>query len=294
MKRKNTGKFDLDTVKEKVGALPPLPEAVTLVLRILDDPKSNASDITNIVIRDAGTASKILQLVNSAYFGLTNKVSDITHAITLLGFNEVRNMLLAVGTFGAMSLLAANKKDFRGMWKHSATCALLCRLIAGRLAGVPQDAAFAVGLFHDAGKLALMQYLPAQYRRISADAKLRSVSFLAAEPLVLDTDHTAIGQWMATDWELPAPVINAIGGHHDPEFARHDPLVTACHFANYICWLKGLDCPGSFGSRTLDLDLWKSFGLSSDNLDEFATKVDIEAELVDLILETSATKHRGR
>ncbi|MDQ7778276.1 MAG: HDOD domain-containing protein [Planctomycetota bacterium] len=283
MRKKTPRRIDLEDVKSKVGDLPSLPEAVTHVLRIMDDPSSNATDVTNIVVRDAGTAAKVLRLVNSAYFGLASKVSDIKHAVTLLGFKELRTLLLAAGSFGLLSKLGGEQKGFQEIWKHSATVAMLARRIVARRLELDQETAFATGLFHDAGKLALFGYMPIMYRKIVAEAKKQSISFFEAEKLCMDTNHAEIGQWMAGAWRLSPSVVAAIGLHHDAVNAPNEPYALVCEFANYICWLKGINGPGNFGQRTLDLALWKNFGLASDDLDALAAIADIESEFAEII-----------
>jgi HD-like signal output (HDOD) protein len=282
-------RLDLETLKLKIHTLPAFPEVTRLVLDLLNDPDMSGDAVANVVSRDASLTAQILRLVNSVYFGLPHKVSDLRHAIMMIGFRWMRNIALSMSLFRLFSSVSSRTQAFRSFWRHSAVAAGLGRRIAAKNVALENDIAYVATLLHDVGKLALMRYAPREYLRIVDTATKNNLSFYDSERLCCDTHHGEIAAWLCQQWNLAEEIVLAVRNHHDPEVYRADVYAKVIYLANYICWLKGLTCEGSSETQRLDTSVWDRFGLSAEDFDEITNYADTETEMADIILHIAET-----
>jgi HD-like signal output (HDOD) protein len=282
---------ELRSIVDKVTVLPTLPEIATLVLKLLDDPKSSGQEVQGVIIKDVALASQILKLVNSAYFGMPNRVSDLTQAIVLLGFRQIRNIVLML-SFARMVKTMGRKRrqDLDRLWRHCAVCAGLARRVALKNHKVNPDEAFVAGLTHDIGKLVLLRYSPKDYAEIVSLAKAHGKTFEEAEPLVLKTNHAEIGGWLGEKWQLAPSVVHAIKYHHTPEQRRKDDLTCAVYFADYASITKNVACAGTEKTDQLDIAAWERLGISQDGYFELMGAAESESEIANLIIEAACSE----
>jgi putative nucleotidyltransferase with HDIG domain len=219
-----------------VEALPTLPEVITQILALVDDPMVSAHRIAEVVGRDQAMVATILRLVNSPFYGLRGRITSIQHAVVLLGLRTVRNMALSsvlVKTFGVSS---ADQRFNRALlWRHTVACAVGARLLSQELRTIDPEEAFLAGLLHDMGMVILDQYFHPDFRRVLDRVVGQGQGLLEAEQEVLSSDHAAMGAILARRWNFPAPVIEAIARHHRPDLAEKSPQLTALvHLAHAL------------------------------------------------------------
>jgi HD-like signal output (HDOD) protein/ActR/RegA family two-component response regulator len=199
----------LREVVGSLGALPTVPGVYHALTAALGDADAGVAGIAAIVNRDVGLAGRVLQFVNSAYFGLARQVTSIESAIVYLGLNTLRHLALTLEVLRAFEDAGAEVERFQ---RHS----ILVARIARRLTGDPvaAEAAFAAGLMHDAGKLAIMARLPDTWRDIQARARAAGTGSLQAEREVLGADHAEVGAYLLGLWSLPHVLVEAVAFHH--------------------------------------------------------------------------------
>jgi len=165
-----SGPFKLAGVSEivkRIDHLPTLPAILTQMQQAMADPQSSAEDVARIVSADPATASKLLQVANSAAYGFSRKIGDIKHAVTLLGLRETYQIALSIR---ALEMFPQNKKfDYEGFRKHSSQCALAAKLIAQQTGAGDRVGIFAGGLLHDIGRLVLVDVMAERYQDTGAD-----------------------------------------------------------------------------------------------------------------------------
>ncbi|MDQ2798788.1 MAG: HDOD domain-containing protein, partial [Armatimonadota bacterium] len=156
----------LRIIEDELQDLPPLPAVIVRVMQTINDPNTSATDLNRLISGDQALASKVLRLVNSSYYGFPRRISTITHAVVILGFNTVRNLTTSLGVFNAFDTrnqrTALNREEF---WSHSIGTAVAAGVI-GKRKGIPTkstEEVFVGGLMHDVGKLFLDQFFPDQY-----------------------------------------------------------------------------------------------------------------------------------
>ena len=269
----------------RIGLVPPLPEVASLVLKMLDDPKSSAPEITNVITREPALSGQILKTINSAYFGLKQKVTNLNQAVTLMGFRKIRQLVLNVSVFRVLSKLSRRREAMVKFWRHSAIAAALCRHLAAKIrTPLPEDQAYVTGLLHDMGKPLFMKFDGTLYDKVLALAELEQIPFHQAERRLGETTHCALGAWAARKWNLPDAVINAIREHHSPAALTSDALTACVHVANYVCWIRGFNCEGTYWTEAFNLEVWNFLGLAQDQLEQLTHIADMEGEIAEIIL----------
>lgn len=206
---------DITKRLEKIDDLPTLPAIAMEVNKMLEDYDVSIRDLSNKIEKDQSIASKILKLVNSAFFGLSTKVSNIPHAMTLLGFNTVRNAVVSVSIIKSFKD-KNNPGDFsmKDFWRHSVGVAVTSRHLSHILKiGVPDDC-FIGGLLHDMGKLVIAQHFPDLFVTALNASSDNNISFYQAEKQNNPTDHARVGGYLAKKWRLPLGLSDAIKYHH--------------------------------------------------------------------------------
>jgi len=222
----------LDHIRE----IPTLPSIVLELNRLRQDPGRSGARISQTMEKDQATALKILKLVNSAFYGLQSKVGDLRSAVIMLGFNAVRNAIVSVSVIEAF---ASKTKlpgfDFTDFWKHSLAVAVTSKSIAYSTRLNSPDNCFVGGLLHDVGKVIMAQYFRDLFASVWTTSKQEDISFYAAEQKVIPTNHAVIGARLASRWQLPPGLIEAIRWHHDRQFEPQNAEVALIiHLANTI------------------------------------------------------------
>lgn len=222
--------------------LPPLPEVVAELLTMMGENTLHGACVARIVGRDPVLAGATLKLANSSFFGLAGRVACMQDAITLIGLNAVRNMLLILGMRRALKL-PPGCFDTHAFWLHGLETAVAAREIA-RARGACGDNAFLAGLMHDLGKLLIACACPDLYARIDGYRRAHACSHADAEEAVGATGHEQAGWVLARAWKLPDVLAAAISRHHAP--GSDDPdLVHVVHLANLLAHLaQGTDGTG--------------------------------------------------
>lgn len=154
----------LARVLTKVNELPSLPMVTNKVIELIDDPEVNALQVCEVICRDQVLTSRILKLVNSAYYGLPRKISTLTEAVTILGMETLRTLAIgisAIRSFGPGTGVRGLTAE--QVIQHSVACAATAKIIARKIDFPLAEQAFLAGLLHDIGKMVMMNFLKDEY-----------------------------------------------------------------------------------------------------------------------------------
>lgn len=223
--------------------LPSLPQLYHELISAMESPLVSVADLGEIIARDVSMTTRILHLVNSAFFGLPRQVSNPCEAAVMLGMNVLKSLILYVKLF-----FAAPDSKFPGfslddMWAHSSITARLSREIARDLGGSSriQEDAFLSGMLHDVGKLLLLEQ-PKYISNIKwQQSQNGDLSFAEAEYLEFSTSHAEVGGYLLGLWGLPDPVVEAVACHHRPTQISGEisPVLAATYLANILVCQAG-------------------------------------------------------
>jgi HD-like signal output (HDOD) protein len=190
-------------------------------------------EVADIVAKDVGMTAKVLQLVNSAFFGLASEITDTTRAVMQLGTDTVRALALTTGVF---SQLDTEASQLESVWGHSTRVALLAQRIAEEEGASKEllDCSYQAGFLHEIGQLVLATILPADHAKALTAARQTGAPLVDKEREVFGATHAELGGYLLGIWGLPDLVVQAVTFHHRPSsFPTHgfSPLA-AVHVAN--------------------------------------------------------------
>jgi putative nucleotidyltransferase with HDIG domain len=208
-------------VVANIQALPSLPSVYMEIVDALRNEMCAAEHLGEIVSRDIGMMTKILQLVNSAFFGLPRRISSPAQAVSYLGIETIRALVLSVGIFSQFPDRKVAGFSLHRLWDHSMTVGLYAKAIAretmkdAKLA----DAALLAGVLHDLGKLVLATERPDQYAVVLSRAEETGLDEWKLEREIFGTDHAALGAYLLGLWGIDDLVVEAVAFHHTPDEA---------------------------------------------------------------------------
>jgi len=271
---------------EQISEIAALPEITVRIIQVVEDPDSTARDLHQIVTNDPSLSSRLLRVVNSAFFGLPGQIGSIERAIVLLGLNAVKNIAIAasLGQLFRKGKLS-EKHSVKDLWTHSVGVAALSRLLTGRLALALQEEAFLGGLIHDLGLVIAAQAFPEQLAQ-AIDRSEAGEDFETLENELIGCTHGALGQALTAKWKFPRALQYATGFHHHPEeLARENRLLTnIVYVADVICNNShiGLNLPSkeTEPGRAVLEELF----LSTDDITACAENLDEHVETIKGIL----------
>ena len=230
---------------ENVSTIPTLPIVIEKITRLLQNPQTSAEDIGKAITTDQALTSKVLKLVNSAFYGFPGRISTITHAVVILGFSTVKNVVLTASIFDAFSKRVSANTNFEmeKFWLHSIACGAAAQTLAKRIGHNAKEECFIAGLIHDIGKILMCNYLPAEFELVIQNRIKKNCLFFESERETLGITHQELGGIIAERWNLPEALQGAVKNHHytvqDKEYSTvsgivhaSDILVRALDFGN--------------------------------------------------------------
>ncbi len=213
----NQDSKELKALVLKVTDLPTLPLMMSTITRLMQDPRTSAEELGRAIGTDPALVSKVLKLVNSAFYGFPGRISTITQAIVILGFSTIRNVVLTTSVLKAFGRNSAQKGfNIESFWEHSLLTGAIARALAIEREANFTEETFIAGLLHDMGRIILSQKLTPEYEKVIAHWETKGGTWIEAEQAVLGLTHGEIGGWLAHKWNLPIPFIEVMRCHHHP------------------------------------------------------------------------------
>lgn len=249
-----------------VEKMPAFPKSVQRVVQLTSDINAPAKEIVRVIESDPIMTVKILKVINSAFYGLTQKITSIQRAVVIIGLNTIKNLALSVAAMGFLN--PANKAGFntQDFLLHSLTTASICRLLAERLEIHQSECSdfFVAGLLHDFGKIIFAEFYPEEFKLALEKSAQQSIALHLTEKEFIGMNHAEAGKLLAEKWELGELLISAIDHHHDTE---KDNLLKDCVFtANQISKKIQFGFAGNPIVEDLSEHITSLFGLSLDEL----------------------------
>lgn len=246
---------DTETLVRNIVDLPTLPQVITTLMSLLDDPNSSVRDINNVMGKDQALVAKILKLVNSAFYAIPTRVSSISQAIAILGFKTVKSIVISASIIG---MFDSDNDDFsyQEFWINSLGVATISRFIILRLSEDPlsgcgaihPDTGFVGGLLSGIGKMVLDQYAHEEFVQIIELAKKEKMSFYEAEQNIITGSYSGVGYWLAKRWNLSEDIQVPIKYQDMLEECppEHRSMAAVLSLAKYLCRLKHYGQSGDF------------------------------------------------
>ena len=228
-------------IVQSIKDLPPMPQVVIRIQNLLADLNSDTKQLAEMIESDQAIAAKVLKMANSAFYGMSGKISSVHQASLLLGYQTLGEIVTMAG---AANLLAGKMPgygyDSQDLWKHSVSVAFTCKLIAAIKNKDLIYEAHTAGLIHDVGKIILDRYIMEQKDKIADYMDQEEKTFLDAERYFFGFDHAEIASEICRSWKIPENITLSIGCHHQPSISNGDELSYMLHIADYVATMGGI------------------------------------------------------
>ena len=227
-------------LKEKILQLPTLPTIpanISLILGYLRDVDVDLRKVLEAIKRDPILVARIIKVVNSGYYGMRSQVTTLEYAFNLLGFTQVREVILATSV---MQMLTGKEKE---IWRHSYSTYKLMELFLTQLQGLSVAPNIQLAaLMHDIGQVVLEDFDPLGYKFIRLDVDKRKQPLCPAEHKLFEIDHAEAGAWLLEHWQTADEIVIPILFHHSKEIPPSYVTETALlHLADWIdCQIRGI------------------------------------------------------
>ncbi len=226
----------LRTLVSEIKALPSLPSIYQDLMQEMQAPQASLKKASRIVAKDLGMVTKILQLVNSAFFGLRTHVSDPEQAVALLGFDTIKSLVLSSQVFAQFDQTRLPSFSLEALWRHAMLTGTCARRIA-KDAGASQqvmDETYTAALLHDVGVLVLVANKPDEYAQVLELVRSKNIPDWAAEREIFGADHAHVGAYLLGIWGLGDGIVEAVAFHQHPGDYQGSGFraVTAVHVGN--------------------------------------------------------------
>jgi len=261
---------------ENINSLPTIPSTLKQISKIIGDPAISLKKIGEFISNDPALTSKVLKMVNSAFYGFPGRISSASHATVLLGSSVIKGLLVGVSVFELM------QNAMLGLWQHSLGCAITSRIMAKRKGLKDYDDIYVAGLLHDIGKIILILEFSKEYEKAMSEAELKGITIFETERDHFVTNHAYIGSWLAEKWLFPRNLIEVIKYHHNPHLSKNAPIETAIvHLADILMRANGAGFAGDPFVPAVDPIAFEALNLSKTDLKEILKEMGDSLELTE-------------
>jgi len=278
----------VDKALSSIGDISTLPEITIKIIETVEDPKSTARDLHEIIKNDPALSVKVLKVVNSAFYGLPGQVASVDRAIILLGLSAVKNIAIAA-SIARLFKGGRVSKDFSAtdLWRHSVAVAVAAHALAKASPHpVMTNEVFVAGMIHDIGTLVERQVFPEQFSAVIDHCMTEGKSFLATERQIIGVDHQAFGVGLTTKWKFPRHLRAAAGFHHNPEALSNElrNMAILIQIADVLCCQEQIGFYLSARDGTITDEMLDTLGITAEQLEEIRASLpeqlaDAEASL---------------
>ena len=281
----------ISKVINEVQKLPTLPAVANKVTKLLKDPTCTAIRVSEVIDKDPSLTIRVLRLVNSAFYSMRSEITNVRHAVALLGFKTISQMVITISVFDVFKGGYGREFDRVGFWKHSIGCAVISQKIAQLTNYAGVDDCFTAGLLHDIGKVVVDQYLHEEMERVIQLTQEREISFADAEKEIMGVNHADIGGQVMENWRIPTPIVVAVKYHHhileegENRENAHDPIVDIVRLSDIICKREKIGYTGDSIMPEISEGLHSRLNTNQEAIDQLIESSRDEIEKAGIFIE---------
>jgi HD-like signal output (HDOD) protein len=280
---------DLIKIKNYIDKMPSLPITVTKIIEICNNPATSPVDLNKVIRVDPVLMGRVLKLINSAYYGLSEKVTSLVRAIIMLGINTVKNLALSTAVLDTLekagTFTALNTKGF---WRHSLGVGVTAKYIAQKrgISSGDLEEYFITGLLHDIGKIPLDNVFPEKYIDALSESDRYKSPLYKSEENTFGFNHSDIGGVISSAWKLGSNIGGIIKYHHDPlEYnGNNTDVLFSIVLADYWMNISEIGFSGNRYPEKPHENIYTSLKVSDDLLDELDENVEQEIDKAEIFL----------
>ncbi len=267
-----------------------LPEVFYKLNAAIEDPDCTFDDIGEIISIDPALTVRLLKIVNSAFYGFSTQVETVTHALTIIGTDQLTQLVLATSVMNQFKGIPRDLIDMDSFWRHSITAGLAARSIAALSGEYNVERFFVAGLLHDVGRLIFCIRAPDEIAEVFKKAEASGKPLYVEEQEAFGFDHAELGGQLLTAWDLPERLIEAVSCHHAPAKAiKHVEETAVVNLADAIAYSLNLGSSGERFIPPMEPKSWECIGLpESLYLPMIKDKIDQQFEdVANVFLQTA-------
>ncbi|NOZ38328.1 MAG: HDOD domain-containing protein [Gammaproteobacteria bacterium] len=239
-----------------------LPTIYSKIDEALNSANCSNQYLVDILSEDTALSARLLRLANSAMFNFPSKIDSVSNAITIIGTQQLRALVLASSVMKLFKDIPKELIDMEMFWRHSIACAVSARIIASLRRAANVEYFFLAGLLHDIGRLIMFKEVPAEISQAMQQAKQSQVLLYKVEKEILGFDHAKLGSMLLKEWKLPIQLIDSTAFHHNPKrSADFKDEVAVIHVSDIIANSLQLGSSGEHLVPKLDEQAWDCLGL---------------------------------
>ena len=263
-----------------LAELSSLPFIYIKINEAVNNPRSSIKDISEIISGDPGLTSRLLRLVNSAFYGFPSKIETVNRALLMVGMQQMRDLALATSVMSLFKGIPGHLVSMESLWRHSVACGLAARMLATvRQSGTNVELLFTAGIIHDIGRLVIYKKIPETAQEMILRCKDSKEPLYLVEKEMLGFDHSDLGRMLAQSWNLPPSLEEVLAYHHFPQEAKQYPVEAGVvHIADYIVHAIQLGDSGEQYIPPLDEQVWELCGIPSSVLSSTSDQLRHEFE----------------
>ncbi len=197
-----------------------LPDIYFQISQMIQDPRFSLEDIASVISKDPALSVRLLQVVNSSYYGFQAKIDTISRAIVVVGIDDLNKLILATSVIDVFSDIPSELTDMADFWMHSVHCGLLCKLLAKASSVLHSERLFLAGLLHNIGSLILYCKMPEQSQKVLLAADFDKSKIAGLEQEIIGFNHAQVGSELIKNWGLPESLYEAIACYLQPQLAQ--------------------------------------------------------------------------
>jgi putative nucleotidyltransferase with HDIG domain len=240
----------------------------------LQSPQCNLSTIGDAIQKDPDLTARLLRLANSPFFGFANRLSTVAEAVSLLGIQQIEDMIVASSVLEQFKGVPDNLVSKYSFWRHSLAVGITARLLAMERRLPKPDKFFVAGLLHDVGRLVLLSQAAEWAQAVFELYQGEKILLREAEKRILGYDHQEIAAELLQSWSYPAALVQAVAFHHTPDSSVAKLDAAVVHLADHLVNAMGIGSSGEQFVPPLDDKAWALLGLEIENLAKIVEAVD--------------------
>jgi HD-like signal output (HDOD) protein len=263
-----------------------LPASTTALLYVLNDPDSSASDVARICENNVGLTARILKIVNSPYYGLRSKIESVQQAVTLVGYDEIRQVILTSSLFGNIGKVP-DGIEIEALWRHSLAVSRITLWLAG-ITGrqFSHSLAGTCGMLHDVGKLVLQCWRPEGFRKAMRASELKGTTLMTEELNHLGLTHPLAGAFLLSRWNLPVSLVRIVKGAGIPEISEEFPEQAIVYAAGAVARSLEIGHDGEWMDDRIPIGVMGLLGIGCSTITELMSeglKETVKSSLEDIL-----------
>ena len=264
--------IDVDeAVKDWVGSPP---HVYVKLKEALDDPRSSFKEFSAIIGHDPSLSARLLKIVNSAFYGMEQEVETITHALGIIGTEQLTQLVLATSVTKQFTGIPENLVSMDLFWRHSIACGVTAKIIADWVGERNLESYYLAGMLHDIGSLIVYKKFPSDSEKVLRRCKENKEYLFDVEREVFGASHAKVGGKLLKGWGLPMSLCEPVFFHHRPNKAKEFPLATKIiHVADSIVDQMELGSSGEAIANPVSKKILNELGFSELPIERFEDQI---------------------